>query len=74
MPLDACRPVYFYTHTPVNVPPCLWVCIAVAAPQTLFQWMCCLCVLLHVCAWAGAHTWALGTRVECDCEWETGFF
>lgn len=54
MPLDACKPPCFCTHAPANVPPCLGVCVAVAAPWALFQWMYCLCVPLHVRGWVHA--------------------
>lgn len=33
-----------------------------------------LSVCLSACAWVGPHTWAAGTHVECNCEWEAGFF
>lgn len=46
MSLDACRPLCFCLHMPANVPLRLGVCVAVAAPWALFQWMCCLCVCM----------------------------
>jgi len=51
MPLDAGGPLCFCTCTPASVPPCLGVCVAVAAPQTLFRLTCCLSVRLRVRGW-----------------------
>lgn len=62
-----------WEQVPVLPPRCLGVCVAAAAPRTLFAWMCCLCVP-SACVGVGVHTWAPDTHVECGCEWEAGFF